>query len=75
MLYTNARNAILQYAYFGTFLKDPKRKSLVTGSIPTENLPKKRQDLPTKVRRILVSNTRPFYAITIIVGSDVRIPI
>ena len=42
---------------FVAFRIDPKRKSLVTGSIPTENLPKKPLDKPTKVRRTLVRNT------------------
>ena len=42
---------------FVAFRIDPKRKSLVTGSIPTENLPKKPLDKPTKVRRTFVRNT------------------
>ena len=40
------------------FPEDPKRKCLVTGSIPTEKLPQKSHQVATKTRRTLVRHVK-----------------
>ena len=46
----------LKFIFYPIIFEDPKRKVLVTGSIPSENLPQRPHEVPAKIRRTLVRN-------------------